>query len=123
MAKEVKVKAWKSANESLVIAYTNMSPFLQKMVDKLNYQENFDLTFSVPDPRGDWIKKWYKKAKKDNGVVFRHHKTVTICIPRWHVSDDGFGISDVCKGDTYDRKTGIAVAYAKHCGESIPDFI
>lgn len=123
MAKEVKVKAWKSANGSLVISYMNMPPFLQETVDKLNYREDFALTLSVPDPREDWIEKWYKKAKKDNGVVFHHHKTVTICIPRLHVSDDGFGISDVREGDTYDRKTGIAVAYAKHCCEPIPDFI
>lgn len=122
MAKEVKVKAWKSANGCLVISYMNMPPFLQKMVDKLNYRENFNFTLSVPDPRGDWIEKWYKKAKKDHDVIFHHHKTATICISRWQTSD-GFAISDVCKGDTYDRKTGIAVAYAKFCDEPIPDFI
>lgn len=122
MAKEVKVKAWKSANGSLVISYMNMPPFLQKMVDKLNHRENFDLTFSVPDPRGDWIEKWYKKAKEDDDVVFLHHKTVTICTAYQGVGEN-IAISDVCKGDTYDRKTGIAVAYAKFCREPIPAFI
>lgn len=123
MAKEIKVKAWRGTYGNLVLSSKNMPPYLQKKVNKLKPMENFTLTLSVPDPRGDWIEKWYRKAKKDDDVVFRHHKTVTICIPRWHVSDDGFGISDVCNGDTYDRKTGIAVAYAKHCGEPIPDFI
>ena len=119
MAKKVKVKAWKSANGSLVISYMNMPPFLQKMVDKLNHRENFDLTLSVPDPRGDWIEKWYRKAK-DAAVTFRFHKTVTICYDPY---DCDPVLSDVREGDTYDRKTGIAVAYAKRCGEPIPDFI
>lgn len=123
MAKEIKVKAWRGTYGNLVLSSKNMPPYLQKEVNKLKPMENFTLTLSVPDPRGDWIGKWYRKAKKDDGVVFRHHKTVTICIPRGHVSDDSFSISDVCNGDTYDRKTGIAVAYAKHYGEPIPDFI
>ena len=124
MAKEIKVKAWRGTYGNLVLSSKDMPPYLQKKVNKLKPMENFILTLSVPDPRGDWIKKWYKKAKKDDDVVFHHHKTVTICTPHWHASDNfGFGISDVCNGDTYDRKTGIAVAYAKFWGEPIPDFI
>lgn len=123
MAKEIKVKTWKNVAGSLVIPYENMPPYLQKKVDKLNYyQNNFTITLSVPDPRGDWIEKWYKKAKEDPDVAFHHHKTVTICTADWGTSKD-IAISDVCKGDTYDRKTGIAVAYAKFWGEPIPDFI
>ena len=120
--KEVKVKAWRNCSGCLVIAGEDMPPFLREKVDKLRTYRDFILTFSIPDPRGDWIEKWYKKAEEDDEVVFRHHKTVTICSADWGSGDD-MAISDVCKGDIYDRKTGIAVAYAKYRGEPIPDFI
>ena len=122
MIKEIKVKAWRNSIGNLVISYRDLPPLLQKKVNELKYQENFDLVLSVPDPRGDWIEKWYKKAKNDDDVVFHHHKTATICSAGWGSGYD-MAISDVCKGDTYDRKTGIAVAYAKFRGEPIPDFI
>lgn len=122
MAKEIRIKAWKSVTESLVIPYKDLPPILQKRVNGIEYQKELSLTLSIPDSRGDWIEKWYKKAKNDDKVVFRHHKTVTICSADWGPGDD-MAISDVCKGDTYDRETGIAVAYAKFRGEPIPKFI
>ena len=124
MAKEFKVKAWKNVYGSLVISSREMPLLLREKVDKLklNRQEDLYLTLSISDPREDWIEKWYKKAEEDNEVVFRHHKTVTICVAYWGANEN-IAISDVCKGDTYNRKTGIAVAYAKFCGEPIPDFI
>lgn len=121
MAKEIKVKAWRGTYGNLVLSSKDMPPYLQKKVNKLKPMENFTLTLSVPDPRGDWIEKWYRKAKENDDVVFYHHKTVTICTTSW--GKNIVAISDVCKGDTYDRKTGIAVAYAKLCDEPIPDFI
>ena len=122
MAKEIKVKAWKNAYGSLVISSKDMPLFLREKVDKLKRQEDLKLILSIPDPREDWIEKWYKKAKEDDEVVFRHHKTATICVAYWGANEN-IAISDVCKGDNYDCKTGIAVAYAKFCGEPIPDFI
>lgn len=120
MAKEIKVKAWRGTAGNLVLHSTNMPPYLRERVNKLKLGDDFTLTLSIPDPRGDWIKKWYRKAKENDDVVFYHHKTVTICTTGW---SKNIAISDVCKGDTYDRKTGIAVAYAKFCDEPIPDFI
>lgn len=122
MAKEIKVKAWKGSAGNLAISYEDMPPFLREKVKELGCYEDITITFSIPDPRGDWIEKWYKKAENNDDVVFRFHKTVTICSADWGSGDD-MAISDVCKGDTYDRKTGIAVAYAKYRGEPIPDFI
>lgn len=122
MAKEFKVRAWKNAYGSLVISSKDMALLLREKVDKLNRQEDLYLTLSISDPREDWIEKWYKKAKEDEDVIFRHHKTITICVAYWDAGEN-IAISDVCKGDTYDRKTGIAVAYAKFCGEPIPNFI
>jgi len=119
MTKEIKVKAWRGTYGNLVLSSKDMPPYLREKVNKLKPGDDFILTLSVPDPRGDWIEKWYKKAK-DALVTFRFHKTVTIC----YSFDDPIPVlSDVREGDTYDRKTGIAVAYAKHCGEPIPDFI
>jgi hypothetical protein len=122
MAKEFKVKAWKTTMGGIVISHENIPPLLQEKVNKFALREEFTLTLSISDPREDWIEKWYKKAKEDDDVVFLHHKTVTICTAYWGVGEN-IAISDVCKGDTYDRKTGIAVAYAKFCRELIPDFI
>lgn len=122
MAKEIKVKTWKSCEGGLVISYQDMPLLLREKVNKLHNYEYSTLTLFVPDPRGDWIEKWYKEAMDDDEVVFRHHKTVTICSANWGSGDD-IAISDVCKGDAYDRKTGIAVAYAKFHGEPIPNFI
>lgn len=119
MAKEIKIKALRGLAGSLMLPSNAMPPYLQEKVNKLSLGDDFTLTLSVPDPRGDWIKKWYKKAKEDNNVAFYHHKTVTICVSCW----GGIAISDVRKGDVYDYKTGIAVAYAKFCNEPIPDFI
>lgn len=119
MAKEIKVKVWRGTYGNLVLSSKDMPPYLQKKVNKLKPMENFTLTLSVPDPRGDWIEKWYRKAK-DAAVTFRFHKTVTICYDPYDCEPV---LSDVREGDTYDRKTGIAVAYAKRCGEPIPDFI
>jgi hypothetical protein len=119
MAKEIKVKFYKSLAGNLVFPFNAMPSYLQEEVNKLKLGDDFTLTLSVPDPRGDWIEKWYKKAK-DALVTFRFHKTVTICYDPY---DPIPVLSDVREGDTYDRKTGIAVAYAKHCGEPIPDFI
>lgn len=119
MTKEVKVKAWRGTAGNLVLSSKDMPPYLREKVNKLKLGDDFTLTLSVPDPRGDWIKKWYKKAK-DAAVTFRFHKTVTICYDPYDCEPV---LSDVREGDTYDRKTGIAVAYAKRCGEPIPDFI
>lgn len=119
MAKEIKVKAYRSLAGSLVLPFNGMPLYLQKKVNRLGLGQDFILTISIPDPRGDWIKKWYKKAKENNDVAFCRHKTATICVSCW----GGIAVSDVCKGDTYDYKTGIAVAYAKFCSEPIPDFI
>lgn len=120
MTKEIKVKVWRGTPGNLVLSANNMPPYLQEKVNKLKFGEEITLTLSVPDPRRDWIEKWYRKAK-NSLVTFRFHKTVTICYDPY--DDCRPVLSDVRKGDTYNRKTGIAVAYAKHCGEPIPDFI
>lgn len=121
MAKEIKVRAWRNVFGDLVIEDADFPPALRELVRKGPKHQDFTLTFSIPDPRGDWIEKWYKKAVEDLDVFFRHHKTATICYEKY--SNVEPTISDVCKGDIYDRKTGIAVAYAKMCGQPIPKFI
>lgn len=119
MAKKIKVKARRGTAGNLVLYSKDIPPYLREKVNKLKLGDDFTLTLSVPDPRGDWIEKWYKKAKNAD-VTFRFHKTVTICYDPYDCEPV---LSDVREGDTYDRKTGIAVAYAKRCGEPIPDFI
>ena len=76
------------------------------------------------DPRQEWIDKWYSKAgdaESFDEVSFAFVKDGTVCISR--EEGDCFTVAAPRKGDKYDRKTGIAVAFAKFCGEKIPEYI
>lgn len=73
------------------------------------------------DPRQEWIDVWYTYAREDERT-----KTITIK----HCKDATFimGMAQCASaaprhGDKYDQHTGIAVAYAKLCGEKIPEYI
>ena len=76
------------------------------------------------DPRQEWIDKWYSKAEIAESfeeVSFAFVKDGTVCICREEGNE--FTVAAPRKGDKYDRKTGIAVAFAKFYGEKIPDYI
>lgn len=82
------------------------------------------LTVQYEDPRQDWIDKWYFKAEDAEAfdeVRFAFVKDGTVCIDR--EQGDVFTVAAPRKGDKYDRKTGIAVAFAKFSGERIPSYI
>lgn len=53
MAKEIKVKVYRSLAGSLVLPFNNMPSYIQKKVNGLGLGQDFTLTISVPDPRGD----------------------------------------------------------------------
>ena len=83
-----------------------------------------EVIIRVRDRRQEWIDKWYSKAGDAEAfeeVSFAFVKDGTVCISR-EVGDD-FKVAAPRKGDKYDRKTGIAVAFAKFYGEKIPDYI
>ena len=86
----------------------------------------FKITIEASDPRQDWIDQMYERAMtaRDNELIFIKHCQNTTVIANyslWNPSE--IALSAPRHGDKYDRKTGIAVAYAKISGERVPDFI
>lgn len=76
------------------------------------------VTIQYEDPRQEWIDKWYTEARR-RGVHLMFRKDVVIAY-----NDFGdIATAAPVHGDKYYRHTGIAVAYAKLCGEKIPEYI
>lgn len=89
-----------------------------------NSYPEVEVIIRVHDRRQEWIDKWYSKAENAEAfeeVSFAFVKDGTVCISR--EEGDEFTVAAPRKGDKYDRKTGIAVAFAKFCGEKIPEYI
>lgn len=96
---------------------------LHDLVRKLGDGRKVKIIIQYEDPRQEWIDKWYRRAvaAADETVIFRFVKEGTICIP---LNDPEYAtVAIPCKGDKYDRKTGIAVAFAKTRDEEIPKYI
>lgn len=94
------------------------------LLRKLGEGREVKVTIQYEDPRQDWIDKWYSKAGIAEGyeeVSFAFVKDGTVCIDR--EQGDVFTVAAPRKGDKYDRKTGIAVAFAKFSGVKIPEYI
>lgn len=97
---------------------------LHNLVRKLGDGRKIKVIIQYEDPRQDWIDKWYFKAgdaEAFDKVSFAFVKDGTVCIDR--EQGDVFTVAAPRKGDKYDRKTGIAVAFAKFSGEKIPEYI
>lgn len=87
----------------------------------------------LPDQRQQWIDNHYEEAKDVANSTdcydgkplahIRFCKDTTIFVRHWISDNDDIGIAAPRHGDKYDRKTGIAVAYAKAMGEAVPDYI
>ena len=91
------------------------------LLTHLGNGRSVDIIIRYTDRRQDWIDKWYTYACRDERC-----KTITIK----HCKDATFimGMARCASaaprhGDKYDKHTGIAVAYAKLCGEKIPEYI
>lgn len=103
--------------------------------DKSNYHEflrklpedaRLKITIEVSDPRQAWIDDWYNRAKtaEDNGCAFiKYCRDTTIVVAYGTECLNEIGLSAPRHNDKYDRKTGIAVAYAKTVGAIVPNFI
>lgn len=102
--------------------YKKFQRKIAQRVNAYNYPK-VEITIRVHDPRQEWIDLWYDRAMKDPYIVIRHCKDVTfICSTLYECEADA-----VCAaprhGDKYNKRTGIAVAYAKLSGQKIPDYI
>jgi hypothetical protein len=71
--------------------------------------------------RENWVKKYYNLYQNSTARAVWVGETVVIAI-KWmgHIK---MAAATPVNGDEFDTHTGIAVAYAKACGERIPDFV
>ena len=96
---------------------------LQELIRELGNGRKVKVTIQYEDPRQDWIDKWYSKAVAAAGetVIFKFVNDGTVCIPMGF--PEHTAVAAPCKGDKYDRKTGMAIAFAKTRNEEIPEYI
>jgi hypothetical protein len=71
--------------------------------------------------RENWVKKYYNLYQNSTARAVWVGETVVVAI-KWmgHIK---MAAAAPVNGDEFDTHTGIAVAYAKACGEHIPDFV
>lgn len=98
---------------------------IKSIVAAVGYGHQVEVIVRIPDPRQDWIDLWYKRAMTavdDLGsCTLRFCKDTTILVERGPFPN--ITTSAPRHGDKYDRKTGIAVCYAKMRGETVPEYI
>lgn len=71
--------------------------------------------------RAAWVNKYYYQYQRSIANSKRIGETTVVAV-KW-MNDVRIGVATPVNGDTFNEITGIAVAYAKACGESIPDFV
>lgn len=71
--------------------------------------------------RENWVKKYYNQYQNSTARAVWVGETVVVAV-KWmgHIK---MATATPVNGDKCDTHTGIAVAYAKACGERIPDFV
>lgn len=97
--------------------------------EALNLKQGKDYEIEVKDnsiiftdpitaKRQEWIDYWYDKFRFNSAAHMTTMNNITAVETYGQI-----GISKPSRGDKYDKKTGIAVAYAKTCGADIPKYI
>ena len=71
--------------------------------------------------RTAWVNKYYHQYQLSIANSKRIGETTVVAVKR--MNGISMGVATPVNGDKFDVHTGIAVAYAKACGESIPDFV
>ena len=98
---------------------------IKNIAAAVGYGNKAEVIVRVPEPRQDWIDMWYKRAMTAvdhiGSCSLKFCKDTTIMVERGPFPN--ITTSAPRHGDKYDRKTGIAVAYAKMRGETVPDYI
>lgn len=71
--------------------------------------------------RRRWIDRQLRRYNQLDGA----HKCIgnTVIVAISQMGPAQIGVATLAKGDTYERRTGIAVAFAKAIGETVPDYI
>ena len=82
-----------------------------------------EVTVRVIDPRQKWIDDHYNAAMSGLGFSHEFHFCKDVTILTSYSYPAQVATAAPRHGDKYNRETGIAVAYAKWQGETIPDYI
>ena len=98
---------------------------LKAIIAAAGYGRQVKVTVRIPEPRQDWIDMWYKRAMTAvdhlGTYTLKFCKDTTIMVERGPFPN--ITTSAPRHDDKYDRKTGIAVCYAKMRGEPVPEYI
>lgn len=71
--------------------------------------------------RTAWVNKYYRQYQLSIANAKRIGETTVVAV-KW-MNAVRIGVATPVNGDKFDAHTGIAVAYAKACGERIPGFV
>lgn len=73
------------------------------------------------EARNQWIENHYTQFQHCCG----NYKVIgnTVILALFWMGSVKIATATTVKGDKFDLRTGVAVAYAKACGERIPDFV
>lgn len=73
--------------------------------------------------RKEWVEAWFLKYLAHPNAIAKVIDTTTVIALYNRSTGTHIATARCMPGDTYDYDTGVAVAYAKLCNESIPDYI
>ena len=68
-----------------------------------------------------WVNKYYRQYQLSIADSKRIGETTVVAV-KW-MNGISMGVATPVNGDEFDAHTGIAVAYAKACGERVPGFV
>lgn len=118
--KEYKMDMW--CGYTSLRAVSKEAIKILKSIADTHYDEKVEVIVRIRDHRAEWIERFYTAAMHD---VNQHLCTLSFCkdVTIMHNFSGVLVTAAPRHGDKYDRKTGIAVCYAKLCGKDIPEFI
>jgi hypothetical protein len=73
--------------------------------------------------RAQWVRQMYSRFQSHPNSTYMQIGEITVVSVYSRYNGMGIGRARPANGDKYSSEVGIAVAFAKACGEPIPDYI
>ena len=73
--------------------------------------------------RAQWVRQMCNRFQSHPNSAYMQIGEITVVSVYSRYSGMGIGKARLCKDDKYNLEVGIAVAFAKACGEPVPDYI
>lgn len=97
---------------------------IEKVITYYDCSLKIETKSATEERKKTWVRKWYKAYYENNNVNHEELDNQDIMVYSWTKGRNKVGIARCNKSiDIFDERTGIAVAYARYCGESIPEYI